>query len=382
MKLRVKPVGAPEFEVDVDPSATVADFKIEATAGCSIDPDSMQVLHRGRVLKDDDTLAASGVGGREALVVAQARAPPRNSTGGGVDAELAPAAPRPAAGAWQLRVRGPGGVDAVLQGIGPDSTVADAQLAAAALCGLPAEQARLLCRARLLKDEGATLLGSGVADGDTLHVARKAAPPQSALTGLPAPPRPDAREAQGAAGAPMPAAWGAGPATLQGLLAGEERAVDAELLQALARQMQAPPRAEPQVPLEVRIGREVRAMEREVRLLVAEQHRREAEEAAGGVGPARPLPEQGEEDAELLDEIARQMAEARARGAPVPNARQFVARGLQRAQERRQRQERLLREAQGFDPDLEDALAAAEQTAAAAARAPRRLGRGDAPAPQ
>mmetsp|Transcript_65816 Transcript_65816/g.195871 ORF Transcript_65816/g.195871 Transcript_65816/m.195871 type:complete len:128 (-) Transcript_65816:157-540(-) len=117
-------------------------------------------------------------------------------------------------------------------------------------------------------------------------------------------------------------------------------------------------------------------MEREVRRLVVQRQRADA--ARGGVvapGQWRDAPaEAEEEDPELLAHIARTMAEARARGAPVPRAAQFVDRALNRARDARALGARLEREASGLQPELEDALAAAEQTTAAAARAPRRLG--------
>merc|ERR1719323_1277491 len=86
-----------------------------------------------------------------------------------------------------------------------------------------------------------------------------------------------------------------------------------------------------------------------------------------------------EEDPDLLAHISRTMAEARARGAPVPHAAQFVTHALERARQARALGRRLEREASGLQPELEDALAAAEQSAAAAARAPRRLGGGPSP---
>merc|ERR1712060_212969 len=81
-----------------------------------------------------------------------------------------------------------------------------------------------------------------------------------------------------------------------------------------------------------------------------------------------------EVDAETMADISRVLAEARARGAPVPNAAVFVDRAVQRRREALVTQARLDREASGMDPELEEAFLAAEQTARAAERAPRRLG--------
>jgi len=80
----------------------------------------------------------------------------------------------------------------------------------------------------------------------------------------------------------------------------------------------------------------------------------------------------------MLADIAGTLAECRSRGAPVPNARVFVDRAVERRRQARALQARLDREASGMEPELEDALAAAEVSVAAAARMPRRLGRGDA----
>merc|ERR1712232_470431 len=128
------------------------------------------------------------------------------------------------------------------------------------------------------------------------------------------------------------------------------------------------------------MGQEVRRMERHVRLIVRQRLR------AGPDAIMRPLStaellaaeQEGEaddstEDPELTAEIARTLGEARARGVPVPNIQIFVERALVRARERRALAERLRREAGDMDPDLEDAVAAAESSVQAAARAPKRL---------
>ena len=90
------------------------------------------------------------------------------------------------------------------------------------------------------------------------------------------------------------------------------------------------------------------------------------------------LERSGEMDEELLTEISsdisRTLAEARGRGAPVPNAAVFVDRAVARMRQAKARQERLDREASGIDPEIEEAFAAAEQSVSAAQRAPRRLG--------
>merc|ERR1712066_1049052 len=134
-----------------------------------------------------------------------------------------------------------------------------------------------------------------------------------------------------------------------------------QMFAGIARQQEVA-RQQEQLPLEVRLPREVRAMGQRVRFLVAERQGVDVNSI--------------EEDQDLLDHIARTMAEARARGAPVPNPTVFVDRALARASQARALHARLEREASG-NPELEDALMQAEQVTAAAARAPRRLGRGD-----
>jgi len=213
-------------------------------------------------------------------------------------------------------------------------------------------------------------------------VARRAVQQPAAAGAAPQAVASDAATAS-AAGSPMPMAWGSGPQTLAALLAREaEDPAVAAALQAMGQPgLVRPPAPDAAVPLEVRLPREVRAMEQQVRRLVAERRRADA---AGGLGAPQGPPgdeDEGDEDPELLAHIARTMAEARARGAPVPRAVQFVDRALDRARDARALDVRLEREASGLQPELEDALAAAEQSTAAAARAPRRLGHGPQPQP-
>lgn len=51
MLLRIKPSGAPEFEVDVEDGATLQDVKVAATAGCDIDPELMKIIYKGRAVR-------------------------------------------------------------------------------------------------------------------------------------------------------------------------------------------------------------------------------------------------------------------------------------------------------------------------------------------
>merc|ERR1712232_149517 len=132
----------------------------------------------------------------------------------------------------------------------------------------------------------------------------------------------------GGAGMPMPNAFGGAPQMdLQALLGdhlqngfgqGLEQ-LDPGQLEDLQRRMfagivqqQARARQREELPIEVRLPREVQAMGQQVRYLVAERQGVDVNSI--------------EEDQELLDHIARTMAEARARGAPVPNPTVFVDR--------------------------------------------------------
>merc|ERR1719282_665066 len=244
---------------------------------------------------------------------------------------------------------------------------------------------RLVYRGKLLcYDTSITLSACGITEGASLHVARRAVQktPSNSIAGSTAI---NTTVPNGTTGAPMPMAWGSGPTTFSTLLANQRNdpaALDGALAQMFQQQMEAarPPAQAQPVPFEVRIGREIRAMERQVRFLVAERQREEARITAS-MRPGRPPVEQDqqqeEEDPELLDHIARTMAEARARGAPVPHAAFFVDRAIERARSMQALRIQLDREAGDIQPELEDALAAAEQSVAEAARAPRRLGNGE-----
>lgn len=379
MRLRVRAAGFADFELDLEPSATVAEAKIEATAGCDVDPEAMRLIYRGRVLQDSRTLEACGVDGSEAVHVARGRAPAGGGSGlppaagstGSVASSTGTAVlPAGDQSSVQVVVRGPGAVDASLD-LRANESLAVVRGRAAALCGLEADHVHLVLRGRLLKDDQATISDSCVASGDVLRVARRAVQQATSSPATLTTTVPNATTVSGSMGSPMPMAWGTGPDSLQALLA---RQGGGEFVQGRLF-----PQQEVPMPMEVRLGREVRAMEHQVRRLVEE--RRVGEAGRGGAPPGRqqePAAQADEADPELLAHIARTMAEARARGAPVPRAAQFVDRALSRAHDARVLGERLDREASGMDPELEDALTAAEQSAAAAVRAPRRLG-GTAP---
>lgn len=364
----------------------------------------MRVIHKGRVLKDNDILEVCGVDGSEALYVAPGRA--SNSVGGGgaksttattasanatpmdksdeaIAASVAAEAPQHG-GEFRVFVKGIGGLDATLEKLHPDTPLTEVWDRVATLCSLKADQIRLVHRGKLLcNDTGAKLSACGVAEGAVLHVARRAVQTASSTAAAQSTGNNTAAPNDTAV-APMPMAWGSGPTTFSTLLANQRNdpaALDGALAQIFQQQMEAarPPAQAQPVPFEVRIGREIRAMERQVRFLVAERHREEAAIAANlrhGRPPVEQDQQQEEEDPELLDHIARTMAEARARGVPVPNPAFFVDRAIERARSMQALRARLDREAGDMQPELEDALAVAEQSAAEAARAPRRLGNG------
>merc|ERR1712151_768190 len=106
-------------------------------------------------------------------------------------------------------------------------------------------------------------------------------------------------------------------------------------------------------------------MARQVAAYIAEERRRLGEETGE---------EEEEVDAETIADISRTLAEARARGAPTPNAAVFVDRAVQRRREALTLLARMDREASGMDPELEAAFVAAQRASQAAAKAPRRLG--------
>lgn len=415
LKVPLRAAGCPNFEVQLSQSATVAELKIAATAGFEMDPEVMKVIFKGKVLKDGDVLIDCGVDGRTPVMLARgARPAPATAVGTESAAAGYPEAPAPQpihalpggsdGAVLRVTLKGPGGLETTVEAPSAEEPLGAVRARAATLCGLEVDEVILMHRGKILKVDGSTLRSCSIAAGDVVRVAKRATQdPAAAAASTTAPVRAETFVPMGSA-APMPAAWG--PATLGGLLNADEirRAAEAaapflqgvdpeearqaamelgaqlggQRLRAQAAQAAAPA----QVPWEVRIGREVRAMGHQVRLLAAQRRREEA------LGPrARDIPLQAEdlldeeEDPELLDEIARTMAEARARGAPVPNPAFFVDRALNRARQARALGERLDREASGMDPELADALEAAERTTSAVARAPKRLGGGGSAPP-
>lgn len=399
-KVWMRAAGMPDFEVELELSGTALQAKIAATAGCDIDPQTMRLIYKGRVLKDDDILSTLGLKAGEALHIARgsSASPSATAPSPSISVSTSPAAGGvgPAAPSFRLVIKGPGGVEAELAGLSAKEPIARIRELASKKCGFKPEQVHLLHRARMLRD-GSSLAECGVASGDVLRVARRQpqVTAQAAATSSTGQQEALAAEFGGAAGAPMPMAWGGGLALPPGMEEQARMAAQAmgvpleELLGGLPLQQVAaaaaaaprpgqPPPGETAAELQARFHREAQEMLDRVRAyLIRERAAATEEPGRRGAGAANP-PEQDldENDPELLADIAGVLSEARSRGAPVPNAAVFVDRCVARRRQSRALQTRLDREASGMEPELEDALAAAEQTAAAAARMPRRLGRG------
>eukprot|EP00444_Apocalathium_aciculiferum_P017555 CAMPEP_0183456992 /NCGR_PEP_ID=MMETSP0370-20130417/130291_1 /TAXON_ID=268820 /ORGANISM="Peridinium aciculiferum, Strain PAER-2" /LENGTH=126 /DNA_ID=CAMNT_0025648679 /DNA_START=15 /DNA_END=392 /DNA_ORIENTATION=- len=118
-KVRIRAAGSPDFDIELEPTATVLDAKIAATAGCDIDPQFMIIICKGRVLKDEEVLSNCSVRSGDALHVARG-------------SPLAVAAPAAAAASSSgptsgptigITVKGPGGVDVELQALGANEPV-------------------------------------------------------------------------------------------------------------------------------------------------------------------------------------------------------------------------------------------------------------------
>lgn len=383
MQLRIRAAGCQDLDIEIGSDATVAEVKVAATAGCDIDPEAMKVIYRGKVLKDEMTLQACGVDGAQPLHVARGKAPPAEAGAAAASSAVAmdtqPAADAPSdSAAMRVIFKGPGGCEASLE-VSRYEPLCQMRGRAAALFGLSGEEIHLVLRGKLLKDDDAAFTTCNLAQGDVLRVAKRALPAAATGSASTAPGLQDAAAAAvaaGAAGAPMPNAFGSGPVDLQTLhgptiggrmdlqtLLARGENFDPIAMEAFQQQLAAAvrgPAQAQQVPVEVRLPREVRAMGLQVRRVVAERQGVDVDSI--------------EEDQDLIDHIARTMAQARARGAPVPNLNYFVEHALNRGAQARALTTRLNREADGLDPELEDALMAAEQATAAAAVFPRRLG--------
>jgi len=96
MKLTVKTLKGGKFQVDCEPSSTVAETKaiIEA-AKSDLPAANMKLIHSGKVLKDDQTIESCGIKQNDFLVVMVTK--PKKAVAASSPAPAAAAAPAPAA---------------------------------------------------------------------------------------------------------------------------------------------------------------------------------------------------------------------------------------------------------------------------------------------
>ncbi|CAE7368437.1 ubqln [Symbiodinium microadriaticum] len=371
--LKIKAAGGIDFPIEVAATgATVQDVKIAATAGCDMDPEVMKVIYKGKVLKDEDTLASCGIQTGDTLHVAKgmsrpAPQPSENQSSGYSGASGSGKA------TFEICFKGPSGVEVRSDQFGETDTVEQLRQFASSEFATNSDEVHLLHKGKILKD-GASLGSCGVAAGSVLRVARRHNEKDAASDNTVQP-----TEVPEVVGSPMPMAWGANSqgeleqirtmARTLGLPLEPLEQVLREVppqqamtaaMQEIARLRRGPPAGETAAEMQARWDREAADMARQVRAYLS--RREEGEE------------QEGDGDEELLADISRTLAEARARGAPVPNAAVFVDRTVARRRQARELHARMAREASGLDPEIEDAFAAAEQSLAASARAPRRLG--------
>eukprot|EP00438_Fugacium_kawagutii_P027171 Skav214900 [mRNA] locus=scaffold1561:129564:143547:- [translate_table: standard] len=336
-----------EFHVELEPSASIVEVKVAATAGCDIDPELMKMVYKGRVLKDEDMLESLGIQNGETLHIAKGMA----ATG----------SVAPKAESLEIQLKAPGGEVSIAVDL--KDLVEVLRKKAASQCGLKVEEIHLLHKGKILKDD-ASLDSCGIARGSIVRVARRQAEKAEQSEPVTLPPEPEA-------GYAMPMAWES------------DSPLDMAQLRMMAAAMGVPldrvlGNLPPQQAMQM-VQQEMAQLRRApMGETAAEMQTRWAREAADMAGQVRAyLEREGEtleDDEELLGDISRTLADARARGAPVPNAAVFVDRAVARRRQARAFQQRLDREASGLDPEIEDAFSAAEQTVSAAARAPRRLG--------
>ena len=308
---------------------------------------SKQVIYKGKVLKDDEVLESIGIQTGDALHIAKGMGRPVaesnsescNSGYAGLPTDKI-----------EIHFKGPNGTEVRSDEFCATDTVRQLRQFASDKFEVNPDEMHLLHKGRILKDDGISLGGSGVATGSVLRVARRHAGSDSTST-INAEPTP----VQEAAGSPMPMAWGATTGDLEQIrtmartlglpLEPLEQVLRdmppqqamAAAMQEMARLQRGPQAGETAVQMQARWDREAADMARQVRAyLEREGH-------------------QVEEDGdELLADISRTLAEARARGAPVPNAAVFVDRSVERRRQARELQRRMAREASGLDPEIED----------------------------
>merc|ERR1719171_1910598 len=89
--LTSKVSGGATFALDVENSMTVLDVKNLAKEKCSIEPEFMKIIYKGRILKDSDTLEKYAVTGGSTMHVVKA-APSAGAPSGDAPAAATPAA--------------------------------------------------------------------------------------------------------------------------------------------------------------------------------------------------------------------------------------------------------------------------------------------------
>ncbi|CAE7828183.1 DSK2A [Symbiodinium sp. CCMP2592] len=378
--LKIKAAGGIDFPIEVAAmsegsatGATVQDVKIAATAGCDMDPEVMKVIYKGKVLKDDDTLVSCGIQTGDTLHVAKGMSRPVAPSESQSSGYSAARGSESGKAKFEIYFKGPSGVEVPSDQFGEADTVEQLRQFASSAFSTNSDEVHLLHKGKILKD-GASLGSCGVAAGSVLRVARRHNEKEVASNDTVQP-----TEVPEDVSSPMPMAWGANSqGDLEQIRAmartlglpmepleqvlrevPQQQAMTAAM-QEIARLRRGPPAGETTAEMQARWDREAADMARQVRAYLSRREEGEEQEEDG--------------DEELLADISRTLAEARARGAPVPNAAVFVDRAVARRRQARELHARMAREASGLDPEIEDAFAAAEQSLAASARAPRRLG--------
>jgi len=360
--LKIKAAGGIDFPIEVAAmsegsatGATVQDVKIAATAGCGMDPEVMKVIYKGKVLKDDDALASCGIQNGDTLHVAKGMSRPVAPSESQSSGYSAARGSESAKAKFEIYFKGPSGVEVRSDQFGEADTVEQLRQFASSAFATNSDEVHLLHKGKILKD-GASLGSCGVAAGSVLRVARRHNEKEVASNDTVQP-----TKVPEDVSSPMPMAWGANSqGELEQIRAmARTLGLPMEPLE-IARLRRGPPAGETTAEMQARWDREAADMARQVRAYLSRREEGEEQEEDG--------------DQELLADISRTLAEARARGAPVPNAAVFVDRAVARRRQARELHARMAREASGLDPEIEDAFAAAEQSLAASARAPRRLG--------
>ena len=115
-----------------------------ATAGCDIDPELMKIIHKGRVLRDEELLRALGIQNGDALHIAKGMA--ASTQKGYLDKASSDASDR-----LEIQLKAPGGIEVTLA-VDSKDPVEELRKDAASRCGLKVEEIHLLHKGKILKD--------------------------------------------------------------------------------------------------------------------------------------------------------------------------------------------------------------------------------------